>query len=593
MKRSSDGTWISVPRNTKLSYRRRCTLVPNTPDNQLGMPHALGYRDDAELVHAVTRGHGRQYTRAVKRAKARGENSELIRRPLKIHPDFCPEGMGLNCSYCRESDSSSGEESDDEMPSTSSAAEKKKVCLPVLSYAEVEKEIQAALPPCVEEKNILERALEGIVTPECFDGGDMWGGFEISTRQSELPVDYSKSGENMQGALEPPFTQSSVSEVGVRGGGVEMEMLRLHGEGGDRLFHEVARLTKELALREADHTREVALLKQELTSQDVKLSSEVAKFNAELALRQQQLDVCEVNAASAEVLQVEMEAEVASLKEELEWSRDMEMNPDETLRVKLNPPKGILFPDFCSKEVGLKRLKVDLGGFPMGGGLGGPTFKLAGGGNSTTFFTARIPFMSVGDVNDDNGLRQFFFHGVADVLSIGNMYTTCVPLSNVGMKKLMVEFDTLMRVIEVTKAGSNPSDPPHEPLLLEEGIISPSGCFGDVQLLTLRNKTDGNPYFSLRFTHQRPVTQFSSSFRKKEHPYHMFNFGAADLAYLLHEVMPVITCLSEFQAVGGRMLLKRLNVEPPKRHLGPHWSACKNNVFDRLSTERGFLDLDV
>ena len=466
----------------------------------------------------------------------------------------------------------------------------------MLSEAEIEKIIPAA-----GEKNILERALEGIVSPECFDAGDVWGGdFEIATPQAhgvsvgagEEPVDYSKSGGNVHDGLEPPFTQRSISEVGVRGGGVEMEMLMMHGDDrcDKQLFNEVARLTKELALREADHARKLATLKKELAAQDEKLSNEAAKFKEELALRDQQLDECAVNEASADVRRVEMEAEVASLKEQLEWSQDMEMNPDETLRVNLKPLNGVIFPPFCSKDAGLKRLKNDLGGFPMGGGLGGPTFRIAGGGNSATYFTARIPFMGVGDVNDEHGLRQFFFHGGADVLSIGNVYNACVPLSNAGLKKLLVEFDVLMHVIEATKAGRITEDPPLKPLVLEESIISPSGCFGDVQLLTLRNKTDGNPYFSLRFTHQRPVTQFSTAFRKnKEHPYHMFNFGAGDLAYLFHEVMPVIRCLSEFQAVGGRMLLKRFNVEPPKRHLGPHWSVCKNNTNDNVSTELGFL----
>jgi hypothetical protein len=115
--KSNDETSVEVPDEAKLSLRRRMKLLTYGPENQAGLSEALDYRGgDSEMLHAEARAFRCRYARAVKKVIAAGGNPKLVKRPDPLNPSYCRRlEVGENCQYCDQSDSSSGEDTDDDV----------------------------------------------------------------------------------------------------------------------------------------------------------------------------------------------------------------------------------------------------------------------------------------------------------------------------------------------------------------------------------------------------------------------------------------------------------------------------------------------
>ena len=385
VKRCGQGTWITVPKNVKLSFRRRSVLVPEQPCNPQGLPAALGYASDEAMVHAVRRQHLRQYNREVKRCMNVGLSHDHLNPPEPVDPDYCTDFRGDNCNFCQDSDSSSGDDSDrcDDEREPPNVQNK----IIDLSVAEAENVLEKEIALAIKSISNMSDVPSKVVVESAFD-----------------VINDEMHGHCLHVVDQTPdqgFDDAVKRGGPVRGGGA--------GDG--------------------------------MSALDV-LKVECDRLNMELTLRGKHLEAAKLKVTA-------LSETVESLTEQLQWSQDMEMNPDECLQIRLGLLNGFEHPTFFSRDQGEKKLLWDLGAFPLVGGLGTPTFKI----KYKTYFTARIPFAAVGDVVDTHGVRQFFFHDQPDVLTLGDVYGKNIPLSNTGLKKLLIAYNELMELAAQVDQG--------------------------------------------------------------------------------------------------------------------------------------------
>jgi hypothetical protein len=535
------GYAVAVTPGHKLSLRRRAQLLKYGPDNQEGVPQALGYDGGMiQMLHAEHRGLKRRYNRDVKKALKAGKD---ITKLTKVKPLSFGDCFAPSCSQCHVSDSSSGEESDSEISVAGPSG------------------LQSVEPDYHEMVSFSR-------------GGNAIGPF--SNNVVESPVDLSLSGFDdsyFEGGAPESFqeTWQNTPEL-LSMGSYLVQTDAITPPNSPTLHLEESQILPTAV----DLNRAVGSvgLPQEVQECLEKTLQELKTRHA--------LDLARMGG---------LEKQNAALKEALELSKAFECNPDTMLQVDLSELEGLNHQTHFSSESGRFKLERALGSIATTGVLG-PTIALVNSSEekSGKYITARMPMISNGDLEDLKGGRQFFLHYASDPCKLGDSFECCIPISISGLKRLLREYGAIILfLIGVHDSFSASADgfslQGANGVILEDNIKSPSGNSGAVTLTCNPVGAGGVRTVTFRFEYTRAFKQYAKV--QNKHLYSVMTFTASTLTFLVRDVLPLFRCMDEFHATGMRMLLNKFNVDLPKNFTGPHKVVCGKHRIPHISLERG------